>query len=75
MYKGSLKQNDTIIVKLFQLQVLCFDPLNWSTFNFFLEYQYIIQQTGNENTQTYQVEVVILIWQKILAITLLGNVY
>ena len=26
-----------------------------------LQYPYIIQQIGNENTQTYQVEVVILI--------------
>ena len=26
-----------------------------------LQYPYIIQQTGNENTQTYQVEVVNLI--------------
>ena len=25
---------------------------------------YIIQQTDDENIQTYQVEVVILIWQK-----------
>ena len=29
--------------------------------NFFLQYPYIIQQTGNKNTQTYQVEVVVLI--------------
>ena len=29
--------------------------------NFSLWYPYIIQQTGNKNTQTYQVEVVVLI--------------
>ena len=29
--------------------------------NFSLQYPYIIQQTGNENTQTVKVEVVILI--------------
>ena len=28
---------------------------------FSLQYPYIIQQTGYENTQTYQVEVVVLI--------------
>ena len=33
----------------------------WLTCNFFLPYPYIIQQTSNENTKTYQVEVVILI--------------
>ena len=33
----------------------------WLTFKFFLPYPYIIQQTGNENTKTHQVEVVILI--------------
>ena len=33
----------------------------WLTWNFSLDYPYIIQQTGNENIQTYQVEVVILI--------------
>ena len=44
----------------------CTLPLNsnfqeWLTWNFSLDYPYIIQQTGNENIQTYQVEVVILI--------------
>ena len=29
--------------------------------NFSLQYPNIIQQTGNKNTQTYQVEVVVLI--------------
>ena len=29
--------------------------------NFSLQYPYIIQQTGNENTQTHLVEVVVLI--------------
>ena len=33
----------------------------WLTFNFFLPYSYIIQQTSNENIKTHQVEVVILI--------------
>ena len=33
----------------------------WFTSNFSLQYPLIIQQTGNENTQMYQVEVVILI--------------
>ena len=33
----------------------------WLKSNFSLKYPYIIQQTGDENTQTYQVEVVLLI--------------
>ena len=33
-----------------------------------------IQQTGNENTQMYQVEVVILILHQILGTILQGNV-
>lgn len=33
----------------------------WSTCNFSLLYPYHIQQMGNKNTQTYQVELVILI--------------
>ena len=33
-----------------------------------------MQQTGNENTQTYQVEVVILIYHQILVTYLQGNV-
>ena len=36
--------------------------------------QYIIQQTGNENTQTYQVDAVILIQYQILITNLQGNV-
>ena len=40
-----------------------FTPL---TCNFSLEYPYFIQQTVNENTQTYQVEVLILIKYQIL---------
>ena len=31
-----------------------------STSNFFLKYPHIIQQTGNENAQTYWLEVMIL---------------
>ena len=44
--------------------LLPFKPFNshkWLTYNFFLQYSYLIQQTGNESTQTYHVEVVILI--------------
>ena len=33
------------------------------TFNFSLWYPYVIQQTDNENTLTYQVEAIILILQ------------
>ena len=33
----------------------------WLTSNFSQQYPYIIQQTGNENTQMYKVKVVILI--------------
>ena len=33
----------------------------WLPSNLSLQYPYIIQQTGNENTQTYQVEIVVLI--------------
>ena len=39
-------------------------PLNsqkWLTYNFLLLYPNIVQQTGNENIQIYQVEVVVLI--------------
>ena len=35
---------------------------------------YIIQQTGNENIQTYQVEPAILIWHQVLITNLQGNV-
>ena len=43
---------------------ICFWPFNSQmclTSNFSLQYPYIIQQKWNENTQTYQVEVAILI--------------
>ena len=36
---------------------------------------YIIQQTGNENIHTYQVEVMILIQPQILVTNLQGNVW
>ena len=36
---------------------------------------YIIQQTGNENTHTYQVYVMILIQPQILVTNLQGNVW
>ena len=35
---------------------------------------YIIQQTADENIQTYQVEVVVLIWHQILMTNLQGYV-
>ena len=37
-------------------------------------YPYIIQQTGSENTQTYQVQHIILNEQQILVTNLQGNV-
>ena len=37
-------------------------------------YPYIIQQTGNENTRTYQVQDIILNEQQILVTNLQGNV-
>ena len=39
-----------------------------------LQYPYIIQQAGNENTQNYSVEVAILIKHQILVTNLQGNV-
>ena len=33
----------------------------WLTHNFSLQYPYTIQQTGDENTQTYHLEVDVLI--------------
>ena len=42
--------------------------------NFSLQYPFIIQQTGNENIQTYQVEAAILIWHQVLITNLQGNV-
>ena len=41
--------------------------------NFPLLYPYIIQQTGNENTGTYQAEVVFLIQHQIPITNLQGN--
>ena len=41
--------------------VWLFNSHEWLTFNFSLSHPYNFQQTGNENSQTYQVEVVILI--------------
>ena len=38
-----------------------FNSQKWLTWNFSLQYPYIIQQKGNENIPTYQVEAVILI--------------
>ena len=40
---------------------------------FSLQYPYIIQQTGNENIQTYQLEA-ILIYHQVLITNLQGNV-
>ena len=40
----------------------------WLTCNFSLEYLYIIQQTGNKNTQTNQVDF-ILNYQQLLKVT------
>ena len=41
----------------------------WLTCNFSLEYPYIIQQTGNKNTQTNQAEDFILNYQQLLKVT------
>ena len=38
-------------------------------------YLYNIQETNNENTQTYQLEVVVLIYHRILVACLQGNVW
>ena len=38
-----------------------FNSQKWLISNFSQQYPYIIQETGHENTQTYQVEVVVLI--------------
>ena len=46
----------------------------WLTITFSLKYPYILQQTGNENTQTYQGVVVIFITCQILITNLKGNV-
>ena len=39
----------------------------------FLKYPYIIQQTRDENIQTYQVEAALLIWHQVLITDLQGN--
>ena len=46
----------------------------WLACNFSLEHSYLIQQTGDEKPQTYQVAVVILIEHQILATYLQRNV-
>ena len=46
----------------------------WLTCDFSLQYQYIITQTGSENTQTYQVHNIILIEHQILITNLQGDV-
>ena len=50
-----------------------FNSQKWLTCTFSLKYPYIIQQAGNENIQTYQVEVVISILLQILITNLQGN--
>ena len=53
------------------------NPFNfhkWLACNFSLQYPNIILYTGNENTQTNRVEVVILIQHQILVINLHGDV-
>ena len=51
-----------------------FNSQKWSTWNFSPWYSYITQQTGNENIQTYHLELVILISCQILMTKLQGNV-
>lgn len=53
-----------------------FNPLNsqWLTYSFSLQYPYIIQQTGTESNQIYQVEVVVLIKHQNLVTYLQGSV-
>ena len=46
--------------------VSLFNSQKWSTWNFSPLYPYIILQTGNENIQTNQVDVVILIQYQVL---------
>ena len=50
-----------------------FNSQKWLTCTFSLKYPYIIQQAGNENIQTYQVEVVISILLQIIITNLQGN--
>ena len=51
-----------------------FNSQKWFTCNFSPQYPYTIQQTGNEITQTYQSEVVIMIEHQILVTKLQRNV-
>lgn len=37
-----------------------YDSLKWFKYNCSLYYPLIIQHTGNENTETYQVEVILI---------------
>ena len=70
-YKTSVKNH------LLDKQGLTHKPFNsqkWSTCRFSLKYPYIIQQTGSENTQTYQVQDIILMKHQFLITNLQGNV-
>ena len=49
------------------------DSQKWFTWIFSLWYPYVIKLTSNENTQTYQVEIVILISHQILITNLQSN--
>ena len=51
-----------------------FDYQKWLTIDFSLLYANIIHQTASENTQTYQVQDIILIEHQILITNLQGNV-
>ena len=59
-----------------QIKSMCqlFKSQKWYTWKFSLYFLYIISQTGNKNTQTCQMEVVILILSQIIVIYLQGNV-
>ena len=48
--------------------------MKWLTCNFSLQQPYIIQQRSDENTQTYQVEVAILILRQILVTNFKANI-
>ena len=50
-----------------------FNSKKWLTCNFSLWYLYVIQDTGDENTQRYQLEVVNLIKYQILKTDFQGN--
>ena len=51
-----------------------FNSYKWLACNFSLQYPNIILHTGNENTQTNRVQVLILIQHQILVINLQGDV-